>query len=134
MARFKDINYPELGQYIRELIKDPQKMEDIKSGRIDLKEELKSFMTPRDVSWDVIKFVPHFDEANVVNLSFPFTGDVEASIAAFCPPEGQEGEEYTFPKHYTEDPNAGKDEKARKETRKRLYLSRIGDYVMARCK
>lgn len=133
MARFKDINYLEFGKYIRELIADKKKIKKIQSGAIDIKEELKGFMTPRDVSWDDITIIPHFDKANEVNISFPFTGDVEASVKALAPATGA-GEEYTFPDHYKTDPNAGATPKQRKENRLRAYQSRIGDYVMARCK
>ena len=130
MARFTDINYLELGKYMRELIKDPARIAKIKSGKIDIKEELKEYMTPRGQSWDDITIVPHFDEARTVHISFPFTGDVEESVGAIAT-----GEEYKWPDHYLEDPSEPEaTEELTIEKRDRLYHCRIGDYVMARCK
>lgn len=135
MARFKDINYEELGKYMRALIKDPARMAQIKAGEVDIKQELAQFMTPRDREWSEITIYPHFDEETVVNISFPFTGDVEASIAAIAPEGPPPGDIYEWPKHYSEDPNTpGMAGETVKDKRKRLYHCRIGDYVMARCR
>lgn len=139
MARFTDISYLELGKYMRALIRDPDRIEKIKSGEIDLKQDLAEFMTPRGHTWDDIEIVPHFDEAKVVHIVFPFTGDVEESIAAITG-----GEDYRWPQHYEEDPSsvsgaAAEGEEAEPgetlaEKRERLYHCRLGDYVMARCR
>lgn len=147
MARFTDISYLELGKYMRALIRDPDLIAKVKSGEIDLKQELAEFMTPRGHSWEDIEIVPHFDEAKVVHIVFPFTGDVEESIAAITG-----GEDYRWPQHYDEDPSTvtaataegeedcegGEAEAAAGETlaekRERLYHCRLGDYVMARCR
>lgn len=138
MARFTGIQYLELGKYICDLIADPQKIANLQRGDADalknLKDELKAFMTPINYGWNDIKIVPHFDTATEVHIAFPFTGDVEGSIAAFCPPDGQEGDEYAFPPHYGMNPNAGLTPAERNENRKTIYLSRLGDYVMTRCR
>lgn len=131
MARFTDISYHQLGVYMRALIKDPERMAKIKSGEIDIREELAEFMTPRDgVQWEELTIVPHFDEDRTVHISFPFTGDVEGSVAAIAA-----GEIYEWPDHYKEDPNVqqvpGEDLVKKRD---RLYHCRIGDYVMARCR
>ena len=130
MARFTDISYQELGKYMRELIKDTEKVAKIKAGEIDLKEELAEFMTPRGLSWNDITIVPHFDEARTVHIAFPFTGDVEDSVRAI-----DAGEEYKWPQHYEEDPSKPSATEALTiNKRSRLYHCRIGDYVMARCR
>lgn len=137
MARFTDIAYLQLGEYMRDLIKDPERIARIKSGELDIKQDLREFMTPRGVSWDDIDIVAHFDEARTVHIAFPFTGDVEESIAAF-----EAGETYKWPEHYSQNPDEAvtnlptpeENRQATIERRKKLYFSRIGDYVMSRCR
>ena len=133
MVKFKEVQFEALGEFIRDLIKDPVKQAVFRNNDQEgMKAVLQGFMTPRDKTWEEIKIHAHFDEEREVHISFPFTGDVEQTIAAIAPENGP-GEDYTFPEHYDEDPNAGPAEHV-KENRKRAYHKRLGDYVMARCK
>jgi hypothetical protein len=133
MAKFKDVQFEALGEFIRDLIKDDAKKAIFKIGnQQQMKELLRGFMTPRDKNWEDITIVPHFDEDVVVHIAFPFTGDVEQTIVTIAPENGP-GEDYTFPDHYKVDPNVGTPEQ-KKHNRLRSYYSRLGDYVMSRCK
>lgn len=134
MAKFKDIQFEALGSFIRDAIKDPALIEVFKNGsQEEIKDLLRAFMTPLDKTWDEITIVAHFDEDNVVNIAFPFTGDVEKTVEAIAPAAGP-GEDYIFPDHYTFDPNGGLTDAEKRASRLRAYASRLGDYVMTRCK
>lgn len=133
MAKFKDVQFEALGEFIRDLIKDPSKQAIFKNGtQQQMKDLLRGFMTPKDKTWEEITIVPHFDENLIVNIAFPFTGDVEETIVTIAPADGP-GEDYTFPDHYKIDPNVGTPDQ-KKQNRLRAYYSRLGDYVMSRCK
>ncbi|PSJ63284.1 hypothetical protein [Kumtagia ephedrae] len=134
MAKFENVQFEALGEFIQRMIKDPAAIETFKTGSQDeIKNLLRGFMSPRGKTWDEITIVPHFDEENVVNISFPFTGDVEETVREIAPEVG-EGVDYPFPDHYKFDPNTGATPEEKKANRLRGYRSRIGDYVMSRCK
>lgn len=133
MVKFKDVQYEALGEFIRDLIKDPAKQVVFRNrDQKAMKDLLRAFMTPRDKTWEEITIKPHFDRELVAHISFPFTGDVEQTVSTIAPDDGP-GEEYTFPAHYTWDLTVGDQEEVKK-LRLRAYYSRIGDYVMSRCK
>lgn len=133
MVKFKDVQFEALGEFIRELIKDPAKQAVFRSGDQEgMKALLSGFMTPRGKTWDEITIKPYFDEDLVAHIAFPFTGDVEQTVTTIAPADGP-GEEYTFPDHYSWDIKVGTPEEV-KQKRLRAYHSRLGDYVMSRCK
>jgi hypothetical protein len=134
MAKFENVQFEALGAFIQKTIKDPAAMEIFRNGSQDEKKNLlKGFMNPRGKSWDEITIIAHFDEENVVNIAFPFTGDVEETVREIAPDEGP-GSDYPFPDHYKFNPNAGATLEQKKANRLRGYRSRLGDYVMSRCK
>ncbi|MER9732325.1 hypothetical protein [Mesorhizobium sp. M0217] len=134
MAKFENVQFEALGAFIRKAIKDPAIMETFRKGTQDEKRALlKGFMNPRGKTWDQITINAHFDEDNVVNIAFPFTGNVEETVQAIAPDNGP-GEDYPFPAHYKFDPNAGATAEEKKANRLRSYHSRLGDYVMSRCR
>ena len=135
MVKFKDVQFETLGKFIRELISDQGKINAFTNAtQQEKKEILKAFMTPRDIPWERVEVIPHFDGPTTVHISFPYTGDVEQTVRAIAPPvDVAVSEDYNFPEHYTSDPNAGAGAEQR-ANRLRAYHSRIGDYVMARCK
>ncbi|MDQ6434250.1 hypothetical protein RB623_09330 [Mesorhizobium sp. LHD-90] len=134
MAKFENIQFEALGEFIQRAIKDPEMVKIFKTGsQSEIKGLLSGFMTPKGKSWDEITIVPHFDEDNVVNIAFPFTGDVEETVRTIAPETG-DGEDYPFPAHYTFNPNSGANPEEKKANRLRGYRSRLGDYVMSRCK
>ncbi|WP_164780413.1 hypothetical protein [Mesorhizobium sp. M7A.F.Ca.US.011.01.1.1] len=133
MVKFKDVQFEALGEFIRDLIKDPAKQAIFRSeDQQAMKDLLRGFMAPRDKTWEEITIQPYFDEDLIVNIAFPFTGDVEQTIATIAPADGP-GEDYTFPDHYNLDPNAGPPDQIKKN-RLSAYHKRLGDYVMSRCK
>ncbi|MEP6564561.1 MAG: hypothetical protein ABJB10_05440 [Mesorhizobium sp.] len=133
MVKFKDVQFEALGEFIRDLIKDPSKQAIFRNGDQEaMKHLLRGFLTPKDKTWEEITIVAHFDKDLVANISFPFTGDVEETIATIAPSTGP-GDDYKFPDHYNLDPNAGPPDQ-KKQNRLRAYYSRLGDYVMSRCK
>ncbi|ARP67756.1 hypothetical protein A9K65_014290 [Mesorhizobium sp. WSM1497] len=133
MVKFKDVQFEALGEFIQDLIKDPGKQAVFRNkDQTQMKELLRGFMTPRDKTWEEITIVAHFDQDLIVNIAFPFTGDVEQTIATIAPADGP-GEDYTFPDHYNLDPNAGPPDQIKKN-RLSAYHKRLGDYVMSRCK
>jgi len=133
MAKFKDVQFEALGEFIRDLIKDPSKQAIFRNNdQAQMKAILRGFMTPKDKTWEELTIVPWFDEDLVVNIAFPFTGDVEETVATIAPAQGP-GEDYTFPDHYKTDPNDGTGEE-KKKNRLSAYHKRLGDYVMSRCK
>ena len=134
MAKFTNIKFEALGNFIREMIKDPAKMEVFKTGSQEqMKDVLKGFMEPVGKSWDQITIAPHFDDELTVNIAFPFTGDVEQTVQLIAP-ENAPGEDYFLPTHYSRNPNEGTTDDEKKINRLRAYSGRIGDYVMSRCK
>ncbi|MER8484289.1 hypothetical protein [Mesorhizobium sp. M1322] len=134
MAKFENVQFEALGAFIQKTIRDPAAMEIFKNGTQDEKKNLlKGFMNPRGKSWDEITIIAHFDEENVVNIAFPFTEDVEETVREIAPDAGP-GLDYPFPDHYKFDPNAGATPEEKKANRLRGYRSRLGDYVMSRCK
>ncbi|BCG89994.1 MULTISPECIES: hypothetical protein [unclassified Mesorhizobium] len=134
MAKFENVQFEALGAFIREAIKDPATMEIFRHGTQNEKKDLlRGFMNPRGKTWDEIEIIAHFDEENVVNIAFPFTGDVEETVRTIAPEVGP-GEDYPFPAHYKFDPNAGSTVEEKKANRLRGYRCRLGDYVMSRCR
>jgi hypothetical protein len=134
MAKFTDIKYEALGIFIRNAITDPKILETLKNGsQADKRQLLSEFMVPLDKKWDDLIIHAHFDEENVVNIAFPFTGDVEKTVDEISPPSGP-GKAYLFPDHYTMKPNDGATDADKNANRLRAYHSRLGDYVMSRCK
>jgi hypothetical protein len=135
MVKFTNVEFETLGAFIRELIKDPDKQAIFRSNdQQKIKALLSGFMTPKGKTWDEITIVPHFDEDLVAHIAFPFTGDVEETVDTIAPSDARPGEDYTFPAHYTLHPNAGANPDIKKKHRLRAYYSRLGDYVMSRCK
>jgi hypothetical protein len=133
MVKFKDVQFEALGEFIRDLIKDPAKQAVFRRGDQEaMKALLSGFMTPRDKTWEEITIHATFDEDRVAHIAFPFTGDVEQTVSTIAPENGP-GEEYTFPDHYSWDLEGGTPEAVKKK-RLRAYHSRLGDYVMSRCK
>lgn len=135
MAKFRDVEFEALGLFIREVIKDPARIDELRNASQDeIKQLLADFMTPHGgKSWDDLTINLHFDSENVVNIALPFTGDVEETVNEIAPETGA-GVDYPFPPHYKFDPNVGATEAEKKANRLRSYQSRLGDYVMARCK
>jgi hypothetical protein len=134
MAKFENVQFEALGQFIQNAIKDPEIMAVFKTGTQEqIKDLLRGFMNPRGKTWEEITVIPHFDEETVVNIAFPFTGDVEETVREIAPAEGP-GTDYPFPDHYKFDPNSGATQEEKKANRLRGYRSRLGDYVMSRCK
>jgi hypothetical protein len=136
MAKFSEIQFEALGEFIIKILKDPDLRSIFENGtQEEIKNRLSDFMTPRGKTWGEITIVPHFDEENVVHISFPFRGDVEETLGVIAPEDGnQPGEDYPFPDHYHFDPNTGGSNAEKKASRLRAYRSRIGDYVMSRCR
>ena len=134
MAKFSEIQFEALGEFIQRLLKDRDLRHTFKHGTQDeIKNLLRDFMTPRNKTWEEITIVPHFDEENVVNIAFPFLGDVEETVHEIAPEEGP-GTDYPFPDHYRFNPNVGYTDEEKKASRLRSYRSRLGDYVMSRCR
>ena len=53
MVKFKDVQFEALGEFIRDLIKDPAKQAVFRSGDQEgMKALLKGFMTPRGKTWE----------------------------------------------------------------------------------
>ena len=114
MAKFSEIQFEALGEFIQRLLKDPDLRHTFKHGtQEEIKNLLRDFMTPRNKTWEEITIVAHFDEENVVNIAFPFPGDVEETVLEIAPETGP-GSDYPFPDHYRYDPNVGATQEQKK--------------------
>lgn len=138
MAKLIITNPDGLGQFILDILQDPQKMAEFKA---DPKSKLKPLVTPAGgKTWDQINLHLHFDTEFDLNLTIPSFTDVGETLNTISPEGPAAGEPYAYPEYCTPgrpgyvQPEAGRTAQQKKDSRLRAYRHRIGDYIMTRCR
>lgn len=128
MAKFKNINFKAIGEWIIGLSNDPAKLAAFMAlSKGERKEKLVGNMEPIGKDWTEITVNFHFDEENIVNVSIPFGPDVLKTVEEIT---NEVKPIYAFPGFYKSEPPEFPTVPERLEG----YTQRLGDYVMSRCK
>jgi hypothetical protein len=137
MARLIIGDYQKWGEKLRQIVgDDTEKANFLK----DPKAVLMNFMTPpTGTSWNDLKIHIHEDTATDINIALPHRGDVEASEKQIDPATTG-SVAYTYPDYCTPGkpaflpPDGGTTADETRAIRLKAYRTRLGDYIMTRCK
>lgn len=137
MARLIIRDYVQWGDKLRTIVgSDVEKAAFLK----DPVAVLKNYMEPAyGLQWSDLTIHIHEDKQKVVNIALPFRGDVEYSESQLDPATSG-NVPYSYPGYCTLGnasylpPDGGATDAETKAVRLKAYRTRLGDYIMTRCK